>query len=967
MTATDDLIKVLLAECEKEPIHIPGSIQSFGILLTVESDNLLISNISENCFEFWNISAQDLIGHSFQELLTADDVVSLQNYIQHPNLKEQPALQIGLPGARTGLNEIWNLYAHRHHNILFLELELELDHGSDAQVADVPFRNKVIEIVQSLQRAKSLQELCDSAVQQVTTISGFDRVMLYRFDSDFNGIVVSEVTSPKVDSYLNHHFPAGDIPAQARAIFLQNWLRMIPDVGYTPSRLYPGIDTHTGESLDLSQATLRSVSPMHVEYLQNMNVKATLTISLLDEGKLWGLIACHHLTPLLVNAESRLAAQLIGQIVSSQLRVKEELEDLQYKAELKSTHAALLSFMELADDLVQGLVTYTPNLLNIANADGAAAAIYFDGEWTLIGKTPSIPQIDELVAWLSETHPKKKLFQTNSLSRLYPKANEYKEIASGVLAIAIPKSPRNYLLWFRPEVLTTVVWGGKPEKNVRINSAQAQQLHPRSSFASWAELVTGTAIPWKKVEIEAAGELRNSIIALDLERQFNKEQEARAVAETLARYDFLTNLPNRLLLSDRIAQAIEYAHRHNTSLALLFLDLDHFKHINDSLGHAVGDLLLQSAALRLSACVRSSDTVSRQGGDEFVILMTEEKQPEHATLLVDKILSALALPHTIAGNELHVTASIGISIYPADSHNAETLLKHADTAMYQAKQNGRNNYQFFQSEMNERAVERQLIEIDLRRALEHWEFVLHFQPKINLESGAITGAEALLRWKHPQWGMVMPKRFMPVAEECGLIVPIGHWVLREACVQFKTWENAGLRPGSIAVNVSALEFRRKDFVESVRTILNETGLAAEHLQLEITESVLMRDAETSVAILQQLKQMGIQLVVDNFGTGYSSLSYLTQFPIDILKIDQSFVQDIDVHGGNNVIVSAIIAMGSSLDQRVVAEGVEGSAQLNFLKDRQCEEGQGYFFSRPLIGEEYAALLTKVISPAELKL
>jgi diguanylate cyclase (GGDEF)-like protein len=961
MTFPDDLAKALIAECEKEPIHIPGSIQPFGILLTVESENLLISNISENCLEFWNRPAQDLIGHSFQGLLTADDVASLQNHIQHPNLKEQPALRICLPSARTGLHEIWNLHAHRHHDILFLELELELlSDVSDVKAEYAPFRNKIIEIVQSLQRAKSLQELCDSAVQQVTAISGFDRVMLYRFDSDFNGIVISEVTSPKVDSYLNHHFPATDIPAQARAIFLQNWLRMIPDVGYTPSRLYPGIDPHTGESLDLGQATLRSVSPIHLEYLQNMNVKATLTISLLEEGKLWGLIACHHQTPLLVNEESRLAAQLIGQIVSSQLRVKEELEDLQYKAELKSTHAALLSFMELEEDLVQGLVTHTPNLLNIANADGAAAAIYFNGEWTLIGKTPSISQIDDLVTWLSETHAKKNLFHTDSLSPLYPKANEYKEIASGVLAIAIPKSQRNYLLWFRPEVLTTVVWGGKPEKNVKINSGQAR-LHPRSSFESWAELVTGTATPWKKVEIEAVGELRNSIIALDLGRQFHKEQKARAVAETLARYDFLTNLPNRLLLNDRIAQAIEYAHRHHTLLALLFLDLDHFKHINDSLGHAVGDQLLQSVALRLIACVRSSDTVSRQGGDEFVILIAEEKQPVHTTLILDKILSAFVLPHAIAGNELHVTTSIGISIYPSDSHNAETLIKHADTAMYQAKQKGRNNYQFFQSEMNERAVERQLIETNLRRALEHREFVLHYQPKINLESGAITGAEALLRWNHPQWGIVLPERFVPVAEECGLIVPIGHWVLREACLQSKSWESAGLSPGSIAVNVSALEFRRKDFVESVRSILSETGLTAEHLQLEITESVLMRDAESSAAILQQLKQMGIQLAVDDFGTGYSSLSYLTQFPIDVLKIDQSFVHDIDADGGNNVIVSAIIAMGSSLHIRVVAEGVEESAQITFLKDRQCEEAQGYFLSRPVIGAQYAALLTNGIS------
>ena len=430
-----------------------------------------------------------------------------------------------------------------------------------------------------------------------------------------------------------------------------------------------------------------------------------------------------------------------------------------------------------------------------------------------------------------------------------------------------------------------------------------------------------------------------------------------------ARHDFLTNLPNRLLLDDRIAQAIILAERCGMTLAVLFLDLDNFKHINDSLGHAIGDQLLQSVAQRLSACVHGSDTVSRQGGDEFVILLTEDNFAKDAVLTANKILSALAVPHLVAGHELHVTTSIGISVYPADAQNAETLIKNADTAMYQAKEKGRNNYQFFKADMNVRAVERQVIETHLRHALARQEFVLHYQPKINLASGAITGAEALLRWIHPEWGEVLPNRFVPIAEDCGLIVPIGRWVLREACTQAKRWQDAGLKPTSVAVNISALEFRRKDFVEGVRTILSETGLEARCLQLEITESVLMRDAKSSAAILRQLKMMGVELAMDDFGTGYSSLSYLKQFPIDVLKIDQSFVQDIASIDDNNngIIVSAVIAMGTSLKQRVVAEGVEGPVQLAFLKAQHCEEGQGYFFSRPLGAEQFAALLATGIT------
>ena len=440
-------------------------------------------------------------------------------------------------------------------------------------------------------------------------------------------------------------------------------------------------------------------------------------------------------------------------------------------------------------------------------------------------------------------------------------------------------------------------------------------------------------------------------------------QAMRVKMTHLAHHDFLTDLPNRVLLNDRITQAIALAKRRGTHVAVLFLDLDNFKRINDSLGHETGDKLLQSVALRLSACVRGSDTVSRLGGDEFVVLVTEDKYAEDAALTADKILAALAAPHAIDKHELHVTTSIGISVYPTDGENTETLIKNADTAMYHAKEKGRDNYQFFRHEMNVRAVERQVIESHLRHALERQEFVLHYQPKVNLATGAIAGAEALLRWMHPEWGVVLPERFVPIAEDCGLIVPIGRWVLREACAQTKRWEDAGLKPASIAVNVSALEFRREDFVEGVRAILSETGLEPRCLQLEITEGVLMHNAETSTAILQQLKDMGVQLAVDDFGTGYSSLSYLHLFPIDVLKIDGSFVQDIDSVNDNGSIVSAVIAMGSSLKQRVIAEGVEKPGQLAFLKAQHCEEGQGYFFSRPLVAEQFAALLETGIPEA----
>jgi len=423
-----------------------------------------------------------------------------------------------------------------------------------------------------------------------------------------------------------------------------------------------------------------------------------------------------------------------------------------------------------------------------------------------------------------------------------------------------------------------------------------------------------------------------------------------------AQHDFVTELPNRVLLNDRITQSISLASRNNRSIALLFLDLDHFKYINDSLGHAIGDQLLQCVSKRLQASVRGSDTVSRQGGDEFVMLLSEIAHPEHAATSARKILRSLSLPCTIEGHDLHIDGSIGISIYPADGEDAETLIKNADTAMYYAKQRGRNNFQFFTAEMNLKSVERQSLESSLRRAIERDEFLLHYQSKVNLVTGEITGAEALIRWQHPDRGLVPPAQFVPIAEDCGLILPIGRWVLREACRQAREWQAAGLPFQRISVNVSAAEFRDKAFVERVATVLAETGLDPGHLDLELTEGVLMADAESTGAILHALKAIGVQLAVDDFGTGYSSLSYLRQFPIDVLKIDQSFVRQITADPDDSTIVTAIIDMGKNLKQRVIAEGIETQEQLAFLQARHCAEGQGYLFSRPLPAAEFADLL-----------
>jgi diguanylate cyclase (GGDEF)-like protein/PAS domain S-box-containing protein len=434
---------------------------------------------------------------------------------------------------------------------------------------------------------------------------------------------------------------------------------------------------------------------------------------------------------------------------------------------------------------------------------------------------------------------------------------------------------------------------------------------------------------------------------------------ARAMALQMAHFaqhDGLTGLPNRMLLHDRINQAIARASRHRKKVAVLFLDLDGFKHINDSLGHQIGDKLLQSIAKRLVDCLRASDTISRQGGDEFVVLLSELDRSDEAAPMARRILDAVAVAHSIGQHTLHVTTSIGLSVYPDDGLEAETLIKNSDIAMYQAKENGRQTYEFFTPAMNARAVERQSIEESLRHALERQEFTLHYQPKVDLRSGEITGAEALVRWAHPIRGLVLPDQFIPVAEDCGLILPIGNWVLREACKQARTWADAGLTLTTMAVNISAREFRDEHFLERVLAILEDTGLDPKCLELELTESVLMRRPEHAESILKTLRARGVQIAVDDFGTGYSSLSYLTKFSIDTIKIDQSFVRKITTSPNEAAIVTAVISMGRSLQMRVVAEGVETQEELSFLQANQCGEAQGYYFSRPVLPHEFAKLL-----------
>ena len=444
----------------------------------------------------------------------------------------------------------------------------------------------------------------------------------------------------------------------------------------------------------------------------------------------------------------------------------------------------------------------------------------------------------------------------------------------------------------------------------------------------------------------------NGKLIQDLEERKRVEQSIRHMAH----HDALTGLPNRALFRDRLTHAMAQADRYHQILAVLFLDLDRFKAINDTLGHNVGDELLKLAAERLRSCIRDCDTVARLGGDEFTIIVDDIVEIQDAAVVAQKILDTISQPFNLHGHEVFISVSIGLTLYPNDDENADNLLRNADSAMYRAKEYGRNNYQFYVADMNVKARERLMLENQLRRALDRNEFALYYQPRVDLFSGRVIGAEALLRWRHPDMGLVPPAQFIPILEDTGMIIPVGEWVLQQAAQQNRTWQDLGLPRIRMAVNLSVRQFVQKDLAGSILAILKRVGLSPEYLELEITEDLLLEHNQTNIITLTKLRNQGIHISIDDFGTGYSSLSYLKRLPIDTLKIDQSFLRDIENDPDNKAITSAIIAMAGSLHLNVLAEGVETEEQLAFLRAQGCNEIQGFSFSQPLTAEEFERML-----------
>lgn len=859
----------------------------------------------------------------------------------------------------------------------------------------VSYREQLLhQISNRIRQSLELPEILSTAVEEIRAFLEVDRVKVYRFEADGSGEVIAEaLLDDRLPSLLNLRFPASDVPPQSRDLFVKARQRVIVDVVAQRQTRQQLDSLETGESLTESDIRHTPVDPCHIQYLLTMGVLSSLIVPILHHRRLWGLLAVHHAQPRPFSESELQIVQLLVDQVSIAIAQSDLLtqarQQVHHEATVNRISHLLHCPLEVAEirqkvleAVVHALQGSGGRLYITAEPSGEPAQLYLTGEQptqSWIEETPiwqelmglsqpvaALP-IKKIVAdWRQyEQSPQDASSTATDASAdrilyLYTLADLQQSEHLSSLAQAFAAGPIRSIgiipLQFHSQVVgclsvfrngydTEIWWAGHSDEDERNRM-------PRSSFEAWREIKADQAPAWTPDEVKLA-----QSVGLHLYMTVTQKR-IESMIRYQASHDALTKLPNRLLFNEQLSLAIVNAQQRDEMLGVAFLDLDRFKTINDTLGHAVGDQLLQQVAHRLQGCLQSGDVIARWGGDEFTLLLPGLKSPDEVDAIAEQILDHLRVPFYLDGQELYITTSLGIALAPYDGEDAETLLKNADAAMYQAKQRGKNTYQLYYEEMHAQALERLSLEADLRKALAKGEFLLHYQPQIDVKTNQLIGLEALLRWQHPQLGWIPPSIFIPIAEESGLICEIGDWVLESACRQMQTWKAAGLPPVRIAVNLSAQQFQQPDLVQSILRTLQVTQVDPNYLEVEITESAAMKDIDFTISTLQQLREIGIRLAIDDFGTGYSSLSALKHFPLHILKIDQSFVRDAVDSSHDAAIVKAVVALGKGLGLEVLAEGVETQEQLDFLRTIQCDSSQGFFLYRPMPPAAIAHLLQR---------
>ncbi|MFZ4689577.1 MAG: EAL domain-containing protein [Polymorphobacter sp.] len=923
-----------IESCDQELIHTPNVIQAHGAVLVADINSLRITHCSANLEQFLARTPEWAIGRELQDVIGTAAIPTIG-----PELAES-ASSIGnvltLPG---GSGRMLNTLAHQTGQHLFIDLHPATD---DNEGSPLP---RVHEVLETLMSAKTRGELCDLAVEALRATSGFDRVMAYRFGPEGEGKVISEAKLESLEPFWGMTYPADDIPSQARALYVRNRVCAIADSSYIPVPLLVDPAFDDGVPIDMTFSSLRGISPIHCEYMRNMNVAASLAISIVHRGSLWGMLVCHHNTPRIVTPELRSVANLLGQVLSLLIGSLGEAEAYADRLARQSVMQSICDAIGDDQPILNGLTQDPSALLGLVDAGGVVVRL--SGEEYCFGALPPPAARSELLAELHRL-ANRKIFAIDELGHLYPALEGCAETASGALFLPFGAKRDDAIVWFRPELKRNIVWGGDPSKHHGVDPVTSR-LTPRASFAAWNQEISGRSLPWTDVDLALAADLRRAI-----ENETASRANASAILAKLAYFDPLTGLPNRRRLEDWLLGPATAA-RGEENPGLLFIGFDCFKAINDSMGHAAGDKLLVEAASRLLATTGAHHLVARLGGDEFVVV-TFGLDAAGVAVLAETIRGALELPFVINGISTKASASIGIAM--TDEIGSLDIVLAADMAMYAAKQLGGNRVATFEQSFHDNALRTFELDQDLRHAINETEqFILVYQPLFDIRSPdpKLLGFEALLRWWHPRLGWVAPETFIPIAEKSGVIVRLGDWIILSAVRQAKVMSAANPEiPLLMTINISVLQLAEQGFCERLAAILSDVKVPASTICLEVTESMFSDKAIADV--LREVRAMGVRIAIDDFGTGFSSLSYLRRLPADIVKLDRGFLDNHKDDTEDLGFVSAVVTLVHAAGMTVVQEGVETTDQYVTARMAGADMVQGFMFNRPLVASDAMKLV-----------
>jgi diguanylate cyclase (GGDEF)-like protein/PAS domain S-box-containing protein len=1062
-----------LDNCARELIHQTPLLQPHGFLIACDVHTGLIVFASDNATQFLPAGPGGLLGRPIDEVVDGPFEDAWERVrSMHPGAPIALALRLRSCSPALECSEV---IVHRAGDNVVIEAMPYRCAVSDVDIY-IEFE-RVLGELGRLQRHVRTSDFLQACASEIRRLSGYERVVIYRFLPDWCGEVLAESCDEGIEvRFLGLRFPASDIPEQARALYKINLLRIIGDVQAQPGSMQ---SMQPDARLDLSHSLLRQPSSMHLKYLENMGVRATMTISLLKDGELWGMVSCHHsqprTPPLQLRRMTKMLCSLVAEVAVVRLDVLVRQEAQARALAFSQLPKQLGLHFSTGHDFADAARKCLAELAGLMKAQ--AYGLMVAGTWVC---EPHVdPAIAEFLILQARVLPVGEDIVTHNLPMLAGVATGQWHPWSGAMVMPIADVPESYLVFLRQSVELEVHWAGAPAK---LSAQLPNGLHvlgPRASFDRWTQHSNGRSEPWDDSDRHAARAMVNAISELHradrtrkmqaelhllgsymehlndmvvvtttntidapgpeivyvnqafvtrtgysreevlgksprilqgpetqrsqldalraamlawqpitveiinytktgekfwveisltaianasgwythwvaIERDITERKRAESEIQMLANYDPLTGLPNRRMLMDRLQLALRTSQRYKRNGALLFIDLDNFKDLNDTAGHFLGDALLKQAAQRLVAEVRVQDVVARLGGDEFVVML-EDLSPADvdaataAQQVAQKIVLAMRQAYDLDGQTYNSTASVGVSLFVSDGDfgTVEALLKQSDFAMYQAKGAGRNTWRFYDPATQAALVARNAIETDLKVALAQKQLEAHYQIIVDSQC-KVTGVEVLLRWPHPVRGLVSPVEFIPIAEHSGLILSIGQWVLQTACDLLATWANSPERcHWSMAVNVSARQVSQAGFVEMVTGQVEKSGCNPALLKLELTESLLQHDFDATVAKMDALRALGVQFSIDDFGTGYSSLAYLRRLPVSVLKIDRSFVRDIEQDEGDRAICKTVIALGQTLNMSIVAEGVETQAQFDFLEANGCDRFQGYLFGKPV--------------------